>query len=115
VVLERGALIWTFLAAFMNSTWRNTAIATALGLIIYNTFPAPPKRATSPSTDPEYTTTTAASLPLFSRILARITPKAETWTERNEKHLKLTMEAADDRLLFQEAERPKIHRLRNPG
>lgn len=99
----------------MTSTWRNTAIATALALIIYNTFPSPPKHATSPSTDPEYTTRTAQTLPLFSRILAQLTPEAKTWTERNEKHLKMTIEAADDRLLFQEAERPRIHRLRNPG
>ncbi|KAJ9097391.1 hypothetical protein QFC20_006215 [Naganishia adeliensis] len=101
--------------SFMTPTWRNTAIATALALIIYNTFPSPPKHATSPSTDPEYTTRTAQTLPWFSRVLAQITPKAKTWTERNEKHLKMAMEAADDRLLFQEAERPRIHRLRNPG
>jgi hypothetical protein len=99
----------------MTPTWRNTAIATALALIIYNTFPSPPKHATSPSTDPEYTTRTAQTLPLFSRVLAQLTPEAKTWTERNEKHLKMTIEAADDRLLFQEAERPRIHRLRNPG
>jgi hypothetical protein len=101
--------------AFMTPTWRNTAIATALALVIYNTFPSPPARATSPSTDPEYATRTAQSLPWFSRVLAQLTPDAKVWTERNEKHLQMTREAAEDRLLFQEAERPRIHRLRNPG
>ncbi|KAJ9116325.1 hypothetical protein QFC22_004765 [Naganishia vaughanmartiniae] len=101
--------------SFMTSTWRNTAIATVLALVAYNTLPSPPSKPTSPSTDPEYNTSTAAKLPVFSRILASVTPEAKTWTERNEKHLKLTMAAADDRLLFQEAERPRIHRLRNPG
>lgn len=99
----------------MTPTWRNTAIATGLALIIYNTFPSPPAHATSPSTDPEYTTRTAAALPWFSRVLAQLTPDAKVWTERNEKHLRMTREAAEDRLLFQEAERPRIHRLRNPG
>ena len=82
--------------AFMTPTWRNTAIATTLAIIIY-------------------TTSTASALPLFSRVLAQITPDAKTWTERNERHLELTRGAAEDRLLFQEAERPRIHRLRNPA
>lgn len=101
--------------AFMTPTWRNTAIATTLAIIIYTTFPAPPRIATSPSSDPSYTTSTASALPLFSRVLAQITPDAKTWTERNERHLELTRGAAEDRLLFQEAERPRIHRLRNPA
>ena len=99
----------------MTPTWRNTAIATTLAIIIYSTFPSPPRIATSPSSDPSYTTSTASALPLFSRVLAQITPEAKTWTERNERHLELTKNAAEDRLLFQEAERPRIHRLRNPG
>lgn len=103
------------ITAFMTPIWRNTAIATALAVIVYSTFPSPPRVATSPSSDPSYTTSTAAHLPLFSRVLAQMTPEAKTWTERNERHLELTREAAEDRLLFQEAERPRIHRLRNPA
>jgi hypothetical protein len=102
-------------SAFLTPVWRNTAIATALAVVIYSTFPAPPRVATSPSSDPSYTTSTAERLPVFSRVLAQITPEAKTWTERNERHLELTREAAEDRLLFQEAERPRIHRLRNPA
>jgi hypothetical protein len=69
----------------------------------------------SPTTNEGYTSTDTKDLPLVSRLLAQITTPASTWTERNEKHLELTVKAADDKLLFQEAERPKMHRLRFPA
>jgi hypothetical protein len=56
------------------------------------------------------------STPLITRLLARdMAGNADVWTERNDKHLKLSAEAADTRLLFQEAERPKVFRLRSPS
>lgn len=35
------------------------------------------------------------------------------WDERNAKHLELTMQAADTRLLYNEAELPPVYRLKN--
>ena len=42
-------------------------------------------------------------------------PEAGLWKARAAKHLELAKEAADDKLLFQEAERPKVRRLRYLG
>lgn len=50
----------------------------------------------------------------MTRWLAKITPDSQLWTERNDKHLELTKEAAEERLLFQEAERPRMWRMKYP-
>lgn len=50
----------------------------------------------------------------MTRWLAKQTEKAEVWAQRNEKHLELTKEAAETKLLFQEGERPKVLRMRYP-
>jgi len=47
-------------------------------------------------------------------MLARAIPDAKHWTERLDRHLELTKEAAEDKLLVQDAERPKIRRLGIP-
>lgn len=69
----------------------------------------------SPTTTDAYSTSESKDLPLVSRVLARLTTPASTWKERNDKHLELTIKAAEDKLLFQEAERPKIYRMRFPS
>ena len=54
--------------------------------------------------------------PYLTRYIAHnLTPQADLWKERNEKHLELAVKAADDKLLFQEAERPKVRRMRYLG
>lgn len=101
--------------AFMNATWRNTLILTALAVFAYPYLPSPPSSPSAPSTSEEYTTPAGTrDLPLVSRLLAQGTTPAATWTERNAKHLELTVQAAEDKLLFQEAERPRIYRMRFP-
>jgi hypothetical protein len=42
-------------------------------------------------------------------------PESGLWKGRNKKHLELAKAAADDKLLFQEAERPRIRRMRYLG
>lgn len=99
----------------MNATWRNTLIVTALAVIAYPYLPSPPSKPSAPSTSDDYTTAQGTKdLPLVSRLLAQNTTPTETWSQRNAKHLELTIQAAEDKLLFQEAERPRIHRLRFP-
>lgn len=39
--------------------------------------------------------------------------EAAKWAQRNEKHLELTVKAADTRLLYNEAELPPVYRLKN--
>ncbi|RXK34838.1 hypothetical protein M231_07900 [Tremella mesenterica] len=102
--------------SFLSPAWRNTFILIAASLVIYPYLPSPAKTPASPSTSPEAFSRTAqdSNAPLVTRLMARITPEAEVWTKRNDKHLELTKEMAEQRLLFQEAERPKIWRMRYP-
>lgn len=48
-------------------------------------------------------------------IQHNLTPEADLWKKRNDKHLELAVDKANDMLLFQEAERPKVRRLRYLG
>ncbi|KAL8292856.1 hypothetical protein RQP46_000550 [Phenoliferia psychrophenolica] len=51
----------------------------------------------------------------ITTYLAAHMPEAGLWKARAAKHLELAKEAADDKLLFQDAERPKVRRLRYLG
>lgn len=54
--------------------------------------------------------------PYLTRYIQHnLAPDADKYKERNDKHLELAKQAADDKLLFQEAERPRIRRLRYLG
>ncbi|WRT70935.1 uncharacterized protein IL334_007934 [Kwoniella shivajii] len=103
--------------SFFTPFWRNTLILTTLTVLIYPYLPSPSSSTTSPSLDPETfsQSTKDKSLPYITRLLTQITPEAKVWTERNDKHLELTKEAAETKLLFQEAERPRVWRMRYPS
>ncbi|WWC64978.1 uncharacterized protein I303_107592 [Kwoniella dejecticola CBS 10117] len=103
--------------SFFNPFWRNTLILTTISVLVYPYLPSTSTNTTSPSLDPETfsKSTKDSSLPAVTRLLASITPKAEVWTQRNDKHLELSKEAAETKLLFQEAERPKVLRMRYPS
>lgn len=106
------------ITAFLNSTWRNTFILTTLTALAYTYFPTPSSTPTSPTASTSYSKPDANSTgaaPWLTRKLQELTTPASVWSERNEKHLELTIKSAEDRLLFQEAERPKIYRLKYPG
>ena len=100
--------------SFMNPTWRNTLIAGTLAYLAYSFLPTPPSTPTSPSSSSTYNQP-AEDLPYLSKLLARITTPAEEWKRRNAKHLEQTVRSAEDRLLFQEAERPRVYRMKNPA
>ncbi|GAA5872931.1 hypothetical protein JCM8547_003267 [Rhodosporidiobolus lusitaniae] len=54
--------------------------------------------------------------PWLTRYIAyNLAPSADKWKERNDKHLELAKQAADDKLLFQEAEKSRMRRLRYLG
>ncbi|KAK4688317.1 hypothetical protein P7C73_g1791, partial [Tremellales sp. Uapishka_1] len=104
--------------AFLSPTWRNTFILLTAAVLIYPYLPSPSTSAASPSLSPASFSHTAApgsEAPLVTRWLAKITPEASVWQKRNEKHLELINEAAGERLLFQEAERPRVLRLKYPS
>lgn len=94
---------------------RNTLIFTALFALSYPYLPSPSAGSASPSVSPDAfdATSTSKDAPLITRLLAAYTPSAKTWTERNDKHLELVKDAAEERLLFQEAERTRVWRWRN--
>ncbi|SCV69684.1 BQ2448_1078 [Microbotryum intermedium] len=54
--------------------------------------------------------------PYMTRYIEHnLTPKVEVFKEYNRRHLEMALGAAQDKLLFQEAERPRVTRMRNPG
>ncbi|CAD6574907.1 MAG: hypothetical protein TREMPRED_001247 [Tremellales sp. Tagirdzhanova-0007] len=65
-----------------------------------------PERLTAARSDP--------SLPLLTRLIARVIPDADHWTERIDRHLALSKQAAEDKLLIQDAQQPKVRRLGIP-
>ncbi|GAA5929102.1 uncharacterized protein JCM15063_004051 [Sporobolomyces koalae] len=80
--------------------WRKLSLA-AIGLALY--------LRVGPSTSDD-------SEPWLTRYIAHnLAPSADKFKERNEKHLEAAKLAADDKLLFQEAEKPRVKRLRYLG
>ncbi|KDE02437.1 hypothetical protein MVLG_07005 [Microbotryum lychnidis-dioicae p1A1 Lamole] len=54
--------------------------------------------------------------PYITRYIEHnLTPRAGAFKEHNQRHLEMAIAAAEDKLLFQEAERPRVRRMRNTG
>lgn len=112
------AMLCTDFPAFLNPTWRNTIIAFAAGYLIYSFAPSPVKGSASPSVSNDNVVAESKdqSVPFITRWLAgQMAGDGELWKKRSDKHLELASEVADTRLLFQEAERPKILRMKYPS
>ena len=94
---------------------RNALLLTGLFALAYPYLPSPSAGSASPSVSPggHDSAATSADAPLVTRLIARYTPSAKVWTERNDRHLELVRDAAEEKLLFQEAERPRVWRWRN--
>ncbi|ETS61684.1 hypothetical protein PaG_04183 [Moesziomyces aphidis] len=101
--------------------WRYTflgAIA-AFGLYRISTLHADPhpSRASSsgrsaPGNESEDDLHVEGQKPWLTRYIEHWTTPSSVWKERNARHLELVKEKAEERLLFQDAERPPVHRLR---
>ncbi|CDS01624.1 hypothetical protein [Sporisorium scitamineum] len=104
--------------------WRYTfsgAIA-AFGLYRISTLHADPhpSRASSsgrsaPGNESEDNLHLEGEKPWLTRYIEHWTTPSSVWKERNARHLELVKEKAEERLLFQDAERPPVHRLRYTG
>lgn len=96
---------------------RTTLVLTALFALSYPYLPSPSTGSASPSLSPDaqaqLQTAPSKDVPFITRLIAQYTPSAKTWSERNDKHLELVKDAAEERLLFQEAERTRVWRWRN--
>lgn len=112
----RGCVVANQPIAFFSPSWRNAFIILTASILIYPYLPSPSYKPVSPSLDPEAFAAARKdeTLPALTRWFAKQTEKAEVWTQRNDKHLELTKEAAETKLLFQEGERPKVMRMRYP-
>jgi len=86
---------------FFTPFWRNTVILSFLGYGVYRFMPS-------------RTSLDGKEGSLTSRIRNTLTP-ADTWKERNEKHLALSLEAAEAKHLTGSARRPLMPRTRYPG
>ncbi|KLT40544.1 hypothetical protein CC85DRAFT_287384 [Cutaneotrichosporon oleaginosum] len=104
--------------SFFTGPWIQAGIIFAFGVTAYNFLPSPKEVVASPTTSNSALEQEAKndSAPWLTRFLAgRLAGAAEQNEQYNDKHLALTIEAADQRLLFNEAERPKVRRLKYPS
>ena len=102
---ESGSLLYSspFLSfisciGFNTPFWRNTVIFTLLGFGIYNFAPYVDKDGT-----------------YITRYIQHYKTPNEVWTRINNKHLELSVDAAQSRLLIGSAMRPHILRMRSPS
>lgn len=79
--------------------------------------PAAQEAATDEEHDPHGVPNEAydKSKPYLTRYIAYHMPRGDYWKARNEHHLQLSHKAAEDELLIQDAQRPAVRRMKNPG
>ncbi|PWZ02157.1 hypothetical protein BCV70DRAFT_198439 [Testicularia cyperi] len=103
--------------------WRYTILGLIAGFGLYriSTLHADPhpSRASSsgrsaPGNESEDNLHDQIEKPWLTRYIEAWTAPTSVWKERNARHLELVKEKAEERLLFQDAERPPVHRLRFP-
>ncbi|GAA6043620.1 hypothetical protein JCM8097_008293 [Rhodosporidiobolus ruineniae] len=88
--------------------WRYLAVG-AVGVAVY--LRAAPVHFASKNPDADLD-----EQPWLTRYIAyNLAPDADKWKARNDKHLELAKQAADDKLLFQEAEKSRMRRMRYLG
>jgi len=89
---------------FGTPFWRNVLIISVVGFAAYRFMPADPFG---------YGEDFASSVHRYLRH--HLHTPAQIYEERNIKHLELSLNAAKDKIVLEDAERPKIRRLRGPG
>ena len=93
------------MTGFNSPIWRNAVLGSLALVLYYRLAPTPKATPDSPEAPTNFIT----------NYLAHHRPEEGLYKSRNAKHLSLAKEAADDKLLFQDAERPKVRRMRYPG
>ncbi|ORY26787.1 hypothetical protein BCR39DRAFT_540216 [Naematelia encephala] len=96
--------------SFLTPAWRNTALFFAILVVAWPYIPSPPEGHCSPNYTPEKFKSwrTDPNIPFLTRLIARWTEDAEVVKARNDKHLELEYKASQRRLLFSDAQRPKV-------
>lgn len=95
--------------------WRTLSLA-AVGVFLYVRLADSSDKVPTPSELVDKVDEKVSVPPYLTRYISHnLAPDGDKYKERNEKHLELAKQAADDKLLFQEAERPRMRRLRYLG
>lgn len=95
--------------------WRTLSLA-AVGVFLYVRLADSSDKVPTPSELVDKVEEKVSVPPYLTRYISHnLAPDGDKYKERNEKHLELAKQAADDKLLFQEAERPRMRRLRYLG
>ncbi|CEH13912.1 hypothetical protein CBOM_01801 [Ceraceosorus bombacis] len=98
---------------FSAPFWRNGLLLVIGGVIVYR-FSAAANRSPHGATGEEETSSDS-NAPLITRYLSHYKPSLESSRRTSLEELDKKTRNAEDRLLFQEAERPPVHRLTYPG
>ncbi|GMK58316.1 hypothetical protein CspeluHIS016_0503480 [Cutaneotrichosporon spelunceum] len=104
--------------SFFSGPWVQFGILSALGVTAYNFLPSPKEVVAAPVEGTAALEAEAKneSLPWLTRFISgRIAETTKDNDRFNDKHLRLAMDSADQRLLFNEAELPKVRRLTYPS
>lgn len=104
-------------AGFGAPIWRNTILLLVAGFGVYrfsnlHSEPHSSRASSSGRSAPGNESEDSHEAPFITRYLAQFITPPSVYKERNERHLDLVRQAAEDKLFFQDAERPPVHRLR---
>lgn len=126
-IMARFSIICCFIhcnamqSGFSGPFWRNTLLAVILSYTAYQISGIYTPAAQGADIEHSHSPTAKPneaddeSKPFLTRYIAYHMPRESTWKQRNDKHLELSIKAAEDKLLLSDAQRPKIRRLRYPG
>ncbi|CAO1613787.1 unnamed protein product [Parajaminaea phylloscopi] len=112
--------------SFGTPFWRNIFILTAGAVVVYrfsliHAEPHPSRASSSgrsapgnESEDDHRDEVQGDNRPFLTRYIENWMTPSDVLKQRSEKHLAFSKERAEDKLFFQDAERPPVHRLRFP-
>lgn len=105
---------------FNTPIWRNTILLMigAVGVYrvstLHGDIPST-TRSIDPDSSKEDDGEGEDNRPFLTRYMDYYSTPSSFWKERNERHLDAVREKAEEKLLFQDAERPPVHRFRYAG
>lgn len=106
---------------FNSPIWRNSIILLVAGVGFYRVSTlhgdAPSTNRSEPVDGSEeeqnqHQENGKDNRPFITRYIDYYSTPSNVWKERNERHLDYVREKAEEKLLFQDAERPPVHRFR---
>lgn len=117
--IDRVLLAYNCLISGFNTPiWRNTILLMigAVGIYrvstLHGDIPTITRSVDPDSHDEEGQEDGEDKRPFLTRYIDYYSTPSTVWKERNERHLDAVREKAEEKLLFQDAERPPVHRFR---